>query len=608
MGMRHRSIGLRVGLLIAVPVVSLALVLIFVASITLSNGLTHAVRLQLILAGGLGLAGLIATVALSLMLGRGLVRQLRDVQQSALTLAHRTLPGIIDRLRSGEAVDLDQYAPTKFPTRSEIEQVGQAVSVLQQAAIQSAADEARLRRGISDVFRNLAGRSQSLLHRQLALIDAMERRTTDPDELERLFRIDHLTTRMRRHAEGLIILSGATPGRGWRRPVPLIDVLRAAVAEVEDYTRVRVQCRTGGAVAGHAVADIVHLLAELAENATVFSPPNSPVRMQGDSVDQGFVIEIEDRGLGISRTRLEEINVRLANPPKFDLSGSDRLGLLIAGQLARRHDVTVTLRPSVYGGTTAVVHLPNPLVADEEAAQPDRGRPADPEGAFHLGRAAGRHSALAAIAATNGHRTSGGFSFGRLAEAGDDASDATTAGENLVSGSPVSGTAVSDTAVSNTAVSNTAVSETAAEPSLPATELTEPGLPVRVRQASIAPQLRDSPPASDLTLPRRTARAASSSPAGDLTLPRRTARTARAADGAAEPGPAGDLTLPRRTARTARAADGPAEPGLASPEAARSMVSALQRGWELGRTDPAHETTGPAPAEAGGDADDHDEN
>jgi len=531
----------------------------------------NAVLLQLILAGGLGLIALIATVLLSLVLGRGLVRQLRDLRGSALTLAHSTLPSIVERLRSGEAVDLDQYAPTLFPTSNEIEQVGQAVTVLQHAAVRSAADEALLRRGISDVFRNLAGRSQSLLHRQLTLIDVMERRATDPDELENLFRIDHLTTRMRRHAEGLIILSGDTPARGWRRPVPLVDVLRAAVAEVEDYTRVRVQCRTTGAVTGHAVADIVHLLAELAENATVFSPPNTPVRMQGDSVGQGFVIEIEDRGLGISRTRLEEINARLANPPQFDLSGSDRLGLFIASQLARRHDITVTLRPSVYGGTTAIVHIPAVLVADEDAIMPDRVRPGGLQDAHQLGRASGRHSALTAVAASNGHGSSG-FNFGRVTQSGNGARDAETVSQTAVSETAVNETAVSAAAVNETPVSETPVSDAAAEASLPtATELTELGLPRRVRQASIAPQLRD------------------------------------AAGSAAEPGPPGGFELPRRSAPAAgspaAAVTRPAEP---SPEAARAMMSAFQRGWQRGRADPVPEAAQPAAEETGGTGD-HDD-
>src|SRR5580692_6173602 len=368
----------------------------------LQNQTTHqanVVFLELILAAGLGLLGTIASIALSLVVVRGLVRQLRELRESALRLANDKLPAVISQLRAGQPVDTSEYAAGEHASGNEIEQVQYAFNIVQQTAVQTAIDEARLRRGISDVFRNLAGRSQSLLHRQLTLLDGMERRATEPDELEDLFRIDHLTTRMRRHAEGLIILSGEAPARGWRQPVPLVDVLRAAVAEVEDYTRIRVLCRTNAAVAGHAVADIIHLVAELAENATVFSPPNTPVRIQGDIVGRGFAVEIEDRGLGISQTRMDEINANLANPPQFDLSGSDRLGLFIAGQLAQRHDVKITLRPSVYGGTTAIVLIPTALVVEEDTYERDPALPAGrDDGSVPSDRIAGRH----ALAQANG--------------------------------------------------------------------------------------------------------------------------------------------------------------------------------------------------------------
>ena len=163
----------------------------------------------------------------------------------------------------------------------------------------------------------------------------MERRAREPEELEDLFRIDHLTTRMRRHAESLIILSGDAPARAWRQPVPFVDVLRAAVAEVEDYTRIKVTANTRAAITGPAVADVIHMVAELAENAVVFSPPNTPVLISGDVVGRGFAVEIEDRGLGLSDERRAELNDLLESPPPFDLSGSDQLGLFVASQLAR---------------------------------------------------------------------------------------------------------------------------------------------------------------------------------------------------------------------------------------------------------------------------------
>ncbi len=302
---------------------------------------------QLIWAAGLGLAAIIFSVIFSILVGRGLISQLKGLRLAALDLANDRLPSVIRRLRDGEDIDVAAETPAleaggapAAKSADEIDQVQEAFNIVQRTAIEAAVDEANLRRGVSDVFRNLARRSQVLLHRQLRLLDGMERRASEPEELEDLFRIDHLTTRMRRHAEGLIILSGEPAGRTWRHPVPLMDVLRAAVAEVEDYTRIRVEARTRAALSGAAVADVIHLIAELAENATVFSPPNTPVKISGDIVGRGFAVEIEDRGLGITEDRLAEINQNLADPPAFDLSGSDRLGLFIAGRLARRHDIT----------------------------------------------------------------------------------------------------------------------------------------------------------------------------------------------------------------------------------------------------------------------------
>jgi signal transduction histidine kinase len=331
----------------------------------------------LIVAASLGLLAVIASVVFSAVMGRRLLRRLAGLRESALTLAHEQLPGLMARLRRGERVDVDAEAPPAASSVDELDQVRQAFTVVHRAAVAAAVDEANLRRGVNDVFRNLARRSQLLLQRQLALLDSMERRAEEPGQLADLFRIDHLTTRMRRHAEGLIILSGESAGRSWREPVPFIDVIRAAVAEVEDYTRVNVEIRVKIALSGRAVADVIHLLAELIENAAAFSPPSTPVAIAGHLVGRGFAIEVQDRGLGIPEGRLAEINRDLASPPDFDLSRSDRLGLFIAGRLAARHGITVTLRQSVYGGVAAVVVVPGQLVVTESA---EPGGPGDGEG------------------------------------------------------------------------------------------------------------------------------------------------------------------------------------------------------------------------------------
>jgi len=218
------------------------------------------------------------------------------------------------------------------------------------------------REGLDAVYLTLALRSQELLHRQLALIDVMQRRATEPPDLEDLFRVDHLAARLRRHVENLVVLAGAVPGRGWRKPVPMIDVIRGAVSEVEDYARVTTLSIAEVGLVGRAVGDTMHLLAELIENGASFSPPEARVQVSGDLVPNGFVIEIEDRGVGMTTEAIAEANRRLDEPPEPD-PASPKLGLLVVARLAGRHGIHVQLRPSPYGGLTAVVLVPPELVA-----------------------------------------------------------------------------------------------------------------------------------------------------------------------------------------------------------------------------------------------------
>jgi hypothetical protein len=341
------------------------------------------------LTGALGLAGLILTLIVTILLGQSVNRRLNRLRRSALTLAEKQLPAVVTRLRRGEEVDVAAEAPPLRVGTDEIGQVGQAIDTVRQTAIRAAVEEAGLRRGVNDVFRNLARRSQSLLQRQLAVLDGMERRATGPDVLDDLFKLDHLTTRMRRHAEGLIILSGAPPGRGWSAPVRLVDVMRGAVSEVEDYARVTVTTQSRAAVAGSAVTDVIHLLAELIENATTLSPPFTQVRVTGEIVANGFAIEIEDRGLGMTPLRMAELNERLANPPDVNPANTEQLGLFVVGHLARRHGISVMLRPSPYGGITVVALIPQRLIVDEAPAAITAGH----DDAMHNGVAAAHGTA-----------------------------------------------------------------------------------------------------------------------------------------------------------------------------------------------------------------------
>ena len=329
---------------------------------------------------GIALLGLLLTIVVTTLVARGIIRRLRGLERSALTVAQHQLPDVIGRLRRGEDVDVEhEAAPLQAgpggtssgrASGDEIDRVGQSFDLVRQTAIRAAVEEARLRRGLNDVFRSLARRSQSLLHRQLTLLDQMERRATDPEALDDLFRLDHLTTRMRRHAEGLVILAGAPPGRSWSSPVRMIDVMRGAIAEVEDYARVAVATRSQAGLSGSAVADVIHLLAELIENATTLSPPYTSVRVSGDTVASGFAIEVEDRGLGMGPERMAELNARLAQPPAFNPADSDQLGLFVVSQLAKRHGIRVTLKASPYGGTAAIVLIPRQLVVTEDAFRP----------------------------------------------------------------------------------------------------------------------------------------------------------------------------------------------------------------------------------------------
>jgi len=329
--------------------------------------ISNRIMIELIVAGGLGLIAVAASIFMSVVFVRRVSQELGGVQQAAQRLAEDRLPRVVARLRRGENVDVAAEAPPLAVGRTtEINRVAEAFSKVQHTAIDTAVGEAYLRKGISRVFLNLAWRSQSLLHRQLRMLDSMERRASGPEELEDLFRLDHLTTRMRRHAEGLVILSGAPPSRGWNQPVLLIDVLRGAVAEVEDYTRVDVVTSSSASLTGAAVADVIHLLAELIENATAFSPPPTEVLVRGEMVANGFAIEVIDRGIGLSPEELSELNERLARPPEFDLADSDRLGLFVVSRLAARHGIAVTLQQSAYGGTTAVALVPNLLVVSAE--------------------------------------------------------------------------------------------------------------------------------------------------------------------------------------------------------------------------------------------------
>ncbi|HEV8425023.1 MAG TPA: nitrate- and nitrite sensing domain-containing protein [Actinomycetes bacterium] len=323
-----------------------------------SSAQRDALRNALLIALILG----VALLAL-LVVARSMAQPLQRLRAGAIEIAQHRLPDAVQRLRTTELGDLDvRVEPLGIHSRDEIGQVAQAVDDIQEVAVRLASEQSALRRSIGDMFTNLARRSQTLIDRQLELIDDLERNETDPETLEHLFRLDHLATRMRRNAEDLIVLSGADPGRHWVQPMTIVDVVRAAAAEVEEYQRVEFLPLADLEIGGHAAVDIIHLLAELIENATAFSPPNTKVQIAGQAVPHGYVVEIEDRGLGMSDEELIQANERLANPPEIDFALSRVLGLYVVGRLGQRHGIKVQLRHSWYGGVTALTLLPHALL------------------------------------------------------------------------------------------------------------------------------------------------------------------------------------------------------------------------------------------------------
>jgi len=357
---------------------------------------------------------------------------------------------------------------------------------------------------------------------------------------------------MRRHAEGLIILSGAAPGRAWSSPVPVIDVIRGAVAEIEDYKRIAVATTSEDMVAGSAVADTIHLLAELIENAALFSPSGTRVEVKGERVGNGFAFEVEDRGLGIKPEELDAINLRLSSPADFDLANADQLGLFVVGKLAARHGVRVYLRPSPYGGTTAIVLLPSSMITSDvetaATARPEEGQATTPS----------FEDLQLALTGRPPRRT------WPEADADPGQPDVLPTRKRALPGLPDTGSlpALPDSG------------------SLPALLGTAPGLP---GTAPGLPGTAASQPAATAHQPVLPRRSGGSPDAGTYRgLPRRVRQA--------------NLSPHLRGSPSSGASAGLHEPETRSPEQARSLLASLQSGWERGR----QAETGESEATVGG--------
>ena len=324
---------------------------------------------------------LLLALMLITVVARSMVRPLHKLRTGALEVAGQRLPEAVRRMSEtdGEGVPLE-VEPIDVDSSDEIGEVARAFDQVHREALRLAANEAALRGNVNAMFVNLSRRSQSLVERQIRLIDDLEQGEQDPERLSSLFQMDHLATRMRRNSENLLVLAGHEESRRWNQPVALVDVLRAALSEIEQYERVSVNVQAGIAVRGQAVSDVVHLTAELIENATSFSPAETPVTIAGHLLSSGgALLEITDHGVGMEAEEMAHANWRLDNPPVVDVAVSRRMGLFVVARLAARHGIRVRLRPSGSGGLVALVWLPDEAITHEgpgTAAGPGASEPA----------------------------------------------------------------------------------------------------------------------------------------------------------------------------------------------------------------------------------------
>ncbi|MET8100681.1 nitrate- and nitrite sensing domain-containing protein [Streptomyces sp. NPDC005236] len=329
-----------------------------------AGDISNTAKTDAFITGAIVVIALLAAFILAGMMARQMSRAMRQLRSAAFNVAEQRLPMLVDQLSRTDPGRVDtRVQPIPINTTDEIGEVARAFDQVHREAVRLAAEQALLRGNINAIFTNLSRRNQSLIEGQLTLITGLENNEADPDQLENLFRLDHLATRMRRNGENLLVLAGEEPGRRWDQPVPLVDVLRAASSEVEQYERVELSGVPEAEIHGRAVTDLVHLLAELLENATTFSSPQTKVRVTATRLPDGrIMVEIHDKGIGLTAEDFADINHKLANPPTVDAAISQRMGLFVVGRLSDRHGIRVQLRPSgEQAGTTSLVMLPDAI-------------------------------------------------------------------------------------------------------------------------------------------------------------------------------------------------------------------------------------------------------
>ncbi|MER8219232.1 nitrate- and nitrite sensing domain-containing protein [Streptomyces sp. NPDC094143] len=469
-----------------------------------------------------GLLALLVCVVMSWRITRSLSRRLRGLRRAAVSLAQERLPDVVARLERGETVDPASATPELDYGHDELGQVAQAFNTAQRTAVHTAVELADTRRGFQKVILGIARQSQNLVNLQLSKLDTLEREHTDPDILKGLYELDSTASQLRRYEENLVIVSGERPGRSWSEPVALIDILRSAIGEVAEYQRVEVHTEEEVYVAPPAVADVIHLLAELIDNATAYSPAPSPVTVRAAMVAKGLAVEVEDRGLGMSEEDYASFNEQLALPPQFDvvaLADDLRLGMFVIAQLAHRHGIAVTLRASPYGGTTAIVLVPHEIVVRDA---PDGGVPEPPgaeDGAGTKGRVDGaahtpEDGRMPADATTvaNGRAPARAGTDGTARDRGTPEGTGSSASAGGARSGGTSPKEPRPLVAARTAAAAPAP-RSAAREVIPRRDGLAP-LPRRVPQTSLVEELREEPSGEDVSLDEFTAEAAASSLAG----------------------------------------------------------------------------------------------
>jgi signal transduction histidine kinase len=349
--------------------------------ITRSDSLRRSAVIYAILVGLAVFTVLTLALMLTVLVGRSIARPLQRLQMGALEVAGVRLPETVRRMSEQGTADVPEAERIDVDSSDEIGEVARAFDQVHREAVRLAGNEAALRGSVNAMFVNLSRRSQSLVERQIRLIDDLEQGEQQPERLANLFQMDHLATRMRRNCENLLVLAGHDMTRRWTQAVALVDVVRAAMSEIEQYERVTLDVQPGISVRGHAVNDVVHLLSELVENATSFSTGETPVSVSAHLLNGGGVLfAITDQGVGMGAEEMAHANWRLDNPPVVDVAVSRRMGLFVVARLGARHGIRVRLRPASVNGLTALVWLPDEVISHETAASPPAPRQADPPG------------------------------------------------------------------------------------------------------------------------------------------------------------------------------------------------------------------------------------